>query len=172
MNYTHARGYSLVELMVAVSLFAIIMMLSAGSYLVMINVSRQAQGLIVGMNNLSFALDTMSRTIRTGSNYCGGTVCASADNFTFTDKDGRSITYRLTGTKIQETKNGNTFDLTDASTNITSLMFYPDGTEPGTTDGRQARVSIVISGSVTYSSNKPPQAFVVETSATMRGTDL
>jgi prepilin-type N-terminal cleavage/methylation domain-containing protein len=66
MNYTHARGYSLVELMVAVSLFAIIMMLSAGSYLVMINVSRQAQGLIVGMNNLSFALDTMSRTIRTG----------------------------------------------------------------------------------------------------------
>ena len=114
----------------------------------------------------------MARTIRTGTSYCGGNACAtSADNFTFTDKDGHIITYRLTGPKIQETKdNGSPFDLTDASTNITSLTFYPYGTVPG--DDHQARVSIVISGSVAYSSSKPPQTFVVETGATMRGTDL
>lgn len=173
MIYLHSRGYSLIELMVAVSLFAIVMMLSAGSYLVMISVNREAQSLTTGINNLSFALDTMARTIRTGSNYCGDThVCVSSTSFTFNDKDGNPITYQLNGSKIQETKNSTTFDLTDASTVITSLDFYPYGATPGAADGHQARVDIVISGSVTYSSSKPPQTFVVETGATMRGTDL
>jgi hypothetical protein len=159
--------------MVAVSLFALIMMLSAGSYLVMVSVNREAQALAGGINTLSFALDTMARTIRTGSNYCGDThVCVSPSSFTFSDKDGHAITYQLSGSKIQATKDVTTFDLTDSSVAITSLSFYPYGATPGGPDRHQARVGIVISGSVTYSPSKPPQTFVVETGATMRGTDL
>ena len=59
-----ARGYTLIELMVAVGLFAIVMMLASGAYLVMIGVSRQTQGIATGVDNLAFALETMTRITR------------------------------------------------------------------------------------------------------------
>ena len=62
-------GYTLVELIVAVGLFALVMLLAAGAYLMMIGVNRQAQGIATGIDNLSFALETMTRSIRTGTNY-------------------------------------------------------------------------------------------------------
>ena len=45
MMKNSSRGYTLIELMIAVGLFALIMMLAAGAYLMMIGISRQAQGI-------------------------------------------------------------------------------------------------------------------------------
>ena len=50
-------------------LFSLVMLLASGAYLVMIGISRQTQSVATGINNLSFALEAMTRTIRTGTNY-------------------------------------------------------------------------------------------------------
>lgn len=171
-----SSGYTLVELMVAVGLFALIMTLSAGSYVMMIGLNRQVQALTLGTNSLSFALDTMLRTIRSGSAYnCNGIGdCNGAGSFSFTDKDGNNITYRLSGGAIQETIGSVNDYLTDASSvTITSLTFYAYGTEPYSTGANkdQARVSITVTGIIRYGPNKT-QNFAIETGATMRGSDL
>ena len=169
------RGYTLVELMVAVGLFAIVMMLSSGAYLMMIGVNRQAQGMATGINDLSFALETMTRTIRTGGEYCGSSVPPCFNNsFSFKDIHGSVVTYSLVGTSIKQTVAGVQSALTDPSVTITSLQFNKSGVSPysSTHDTKQASVMIVVSGTVSSSANKTPQAFTVETLATMRAVDL
>lgn len=156
---THSKGYTLIELMVSMGLFAIIMLLASGSYLMMIGLNRQVQGISTGINNLSFALETMTRTIRTGTGYSGG-----GSTFSVTDANGRGMVYGLAGNAI--TQNG--MPLTDSSSvTITSLTFNAVGMTPG--DSIQSRVTMIITGTV---SGKIPQSFTIKTSATMRSLDI
>lgn len=167
------RGYTLVELIVAIGLFAAIMVLASGAYLLMISLNRQAQGIASGINNLSFALETMTRTIRTGSAYnCAGFGdCTNGSSFSFKNADGVEVTYRLSGDAlVQETGGGTARAITDPSAvKITSLAFYVTGTTRG--DTQQPQVTMLVSGSVTYGAEKT-QPFVIETGATMRGSDI
>ncbi|MFA6408062.1 MAG: prepilin-type N-terminal cleavage/methylation domain-containing protein [Candidatus Paceibacterota bacterium] len=169
-------GYTLVELMVAVGLFAIVMLLASGAYLVMIGLNRQAQGIATGINNLSFALETMTRSIRTGSGYTcpGGSDSCSTDTFSFTNSGGTVIKYSLSGSSVLETSGGSVQNtLTDSSVKITSLMFYVVGANPASAGNlQQARVTMIVSGEVSSSANKAPQTFVVQTGATMRLPDI
>ena len=98
MKNNTTRGYTLIELIVAVGLFAFVMTLVSGAYFLMIGLNRQAQGIATGINNLSFALETMSRTIRTGYDYdCGGLgdCPTGATNFSFISATGDTIAYRF-----------------------------------------------------------------------------
>lgn len=173
-------GYTLIELVVAVGLFSVVMLLASGAYLVMIGISRQAQGIATGIDNVSFALEVMTRDIRTGSDYCGSDlvgICTDT-SFSFRNEDMQETTYALgtqqgaSGTVGAVMQNG--LPLTDASVDITSLTFYPFGTAPNAigNDVAQSRVTVLISGSVSTSANKTPQHFTVETLATMRQSDL
>ncbi len=169
-------GFTLVELIVAIGLFSLVMLLASSSYLLMIDINRQAQGITTGINNLSFALSTMTRDIRTGTAYnCAdsGDCVLGGDSFTFIDEDGDTVTYAR-GT--QQGSNGQVGDITkndeiitDPSVNIESLIFYAFGTTPG--DANQSRVIIIVSGEVPYAAGKT-ETFTVETGATMRGSDL
>ncbi|MHB1163406.1 MAG: prepilin-type N-terminal cleavage/methylation domain-containing protein [Minisyncoccota bacterium] len=173
------RGYTLIELIVAVGLFALVMLLASGAYLVVIGVSRQAQGISTGIDNLSFALESMTRDIRTGSQYCNS-GCA-LNSFSFNNDGGVGTTYSrgmqlgpggaMVG-DIIKTVAGIPVILTDPSVDVTSLVFYWVGVSAAPGDYEQARVSIVASGQVSVGPGKPPQTFVVETSATMRGSDI
>lgn len=170
-----SKGYTLIELMVAMGLFAIIMLLASGAYLIMINLNRQAQGLATGIDNLSFALETMTRGIRTGSNYnCGGAGdCVSgANSFSFKDENGVVISYSLAASALQQTKNSVQSALTDPSVTVTSLTFYAFGTKPTAQgDYQQPHVTFTISGTVSSGPGKT-QSFTVESGATMRGPDI
>jgi len=152
------------------------MVLASGAYLMMIGFSRHAQGIATGINNLSFAIETMTRDIRTGSAYtCGGLGdCVGGGSFTFTPADGGAAVTYTSGT--QQGPSGSVGDitrngaaLTDPSVNITSLTFYTVGTAPG--DIYQPHVTIIISGTVSYGVGKI-EPFTIETGATMRGSDL
>ncbi|MEK7144402.1 MAG: prepilin-type N-terminal cleavage/methylation domain-containing protein [Patescibacteria group bacterium] len=176
------NGYTLIELVVAVGLFALVMTLASGAYLLMIDLNRQAQGIATGVDNLSFALETMTRSIRTGTAYRCGTLGSEGDcpgganSFSFTDASGADITYahgfqadEVTGAIV---KNG-TIILTDPSVSVSSLMFYVSGTATvASADFAQPYVTIIISGTVSSGPRKTPQVFTVETGATMRGIDL
>lgn len=66
-------AFTLIEMMVAVSIFAIVMVIAAGTLLSLVAVNERAQSIHSVMNNLDAALETMSRNIRTGSFYHCGT---------------------------------------------------------------------------------------------------
>ncbi len=176
-----SRGYTLIELVVAVGLFALVMTLASGSYLLMVDLTRQAQGISTGINNLSFVLETMTRSIRTGTSYnCGafGVDCLDGeDSFSFRDSNGTDITYAQgaqgpDGSIGTIVKNG-TIILTDPAISVSSLMFYVSGTGTITSgDFAQPYVTISISGTVSSGPRKKPQVFAIQTGATMRGIDL
>lgn len=165
------RGYTLVELIVAVGLFAVVMLLASGAYLVMIGLNRQVQGIATGIDNLSFALETMTRTIRTGTLYGCPSVGIDCPNggssFSVTDENGNVVNYARDVENGVITQNG--VALTDPSVHVSSLTFYAFGTTAG--DAYQPHVTIVVSGTVSYGAGKS-EPFTVETGATMRGPDL
>lgn len=171
------RGFTLVEIIIAVGLFTVIMTLASGAYLIMIGANRQAQSVATGINNLSFALETMTRTIRTGTNYgcpTEGIDCGNGgSSFSFRNENNALVTYDLSASTIRETKGGVSRMLTDSSVNISSLVFYASGTAGRPLgDYRQPRVTIVVSGTVSSGPGRPPESFTIETGATMRGSDI
>lgn len=174
-------GFTLIELMVAIGLFASIMTIAATAYLVMIHVNQQAQAIATEIDNISFALESMTRNIRSGSAYgCGSTAgnnCPypnGGNEFTFTDANGNSITYSLASGSIQEEKGTTLVNLTDPSVTISSLVFYVSGVNSYLTNGdtTQPYVTIIVSGTVPSGPGSAPQSFTIESSAAWRGSDI
>lgn len=171
---TRSRGYTLIELIVAVGVFALVMVLAAGAYLMMISFNRQVQSSVTGINTLASALDSMTRSIRTGINYnCGGfgDCPDGASSFSLMDETGRFVSYDRVDSAIHATVNGVTSTLTDPSVEISSLMFYVTGSSRVPNDYEQSRVTIVLSGSISAGPGKT-QSFTIETGASMRGSDI
>jgi len=181
MTTTFRRGgYTLIELMVSIAIFSIVMLLVTGSYLEMLAVQREAQATATASDNLAFTLESMARSIRTGSHYtCNGGVfptnCAQGGNsFSFIASDGvTAITYGRASNAIVETTDGNQFSLTDPSVSVTALTFYLVGSAPYSDGGDTAQpyVAITISGTVSAGAGKTVP-FSIETSAAMRSIDL
>lgn len=112
-------GFTLVELMVSLVIFSTVMVISAGTLLIMIDINAKAQAIYSSTTNLSFALDTITREIRTGHHYnCQGynppgstdhlpsirqeenyhvtSPCTNGNYIAFfREKDGYQIGYRL-----------------------------------------------------------------------------
>ncbi len=62
-------GFTLVEMIVSLAIFSIVVTVSVGALLVLVGTNQQLQGEQSVMTNLSFALDSLTREIRTGSGY-------------------------------------------------------------------------------------------------------
>jgi type II secretory pathway pseudopilin PulG len=68
-NKKNNIGFTLVEIIVSVSIFTIVMLVTMGALLTLNDSSRKAQALRTVIDNLNFAVEDMSRKIRTGSFY-------------------------------------------------------------------------------------------------------
>jgi prepilin-type N-terminal cleavage/methylation domain-containing protein len=96
----HTKGFTLIEMLVSVAIFSVVMVMALGALLSLSTADRKAQALKSAVDNLDFALDSMSRSIRTGNNYhCGSLIggdCQSGSNtFYFTDNHGVVTGYQL-----------------------------------------------------------------------------
>jgi prepilin-type N-terminal cleavage/methylation domain-containing protein len=67
-------GFTLIEMIVSLGVFSIVVTMTIGAMLVLVSNNQQIQGEQSVMTNLAFAMDTMTREIRTGYNY----YCVSA----------------------------------------------------------------------------------------------
>ncbi len=66
------RGFTLIEMLVSVAIFTVVMVIALGALLSLSEADRKAQTISAAVNNLSFAVDSISRLLRTGINYhCG-----------------------------------------------------------------------------------------------------
>lgn len=95
-----SRGFTLIEMLVSVAIFSVVMVMALGALLSLSAADRKAQSLKSAIDNLNFAIDSMSRTIRTGYNYhCGsasGGDCPTGSNtFVFTSYGGATVYYKL-----------------------------------------------------------------------------
>jgi prepilin-type N-terminal cleavage/methylation domain-containing protein len=160
------RGYSLVELIVSVAIFSIVMLVAGAAFLSLINLDRQARATNDVVTNLSYVVESMERSIRTGTVYSGG-----GSNFSFTDAEGRTVQYRLSNAQIQQQINtGGWIPLTDPRVRVESLAFYVRGADPN--DTYQPGVLFTLKGSVRPDAKSAPVEFLVESGAAQRLLDL
>ncbi len=153
-------GFTLIEVLVAVSVFAVVATISTGALMSISDAQQKILSLRIVQDNLSYALDTMGKEIRTGSFYhCGidindfnttprdCSVFPGGPSFTFLNGPGDTVTYRLNNNSIERVLNGNLVNLlvmTSPDTVINSLSFYVTGSLIG--DKIQPRVTIILKG--------------------------
>lgn len=181
------KGFTLIEVLVSVSIFAMVMLVATGSVFSIVAANKKTHSLKSIMTNLNFALESMVRDIRVGSDYTctgngnSGPNCPTTPgtSFTFTanrdiDGDGLvndQVTYSLVSNRIQRRvfggNNPTTAYITASEINITNMQFYVIGSGSG--DGKQPKVVIVIQGNAgtgTTGSN-----FNIETTVSQRAID-
>ncbi len=63
------KGFTLIEIMVSLGIFAVVAVIAVGAFLKIIDANKQSQSLQTAMNNTNFALESMVREMRVGTNY-------------------------------------------------------------------------------------------------------
>lgn len=82
-------GFTLIELMVSISIFAVVMVMSMGAVFAIVDANRKSRSLKSAMNNLNLAIETISRNVKFGTNWkCDGASsdCANGSSITFNDR--------------------------------------------------------------------------------------
>lgn len=64
-----SSGFTLIEIMVATSIFMMIMLIAFGTLISTSNTAKQSQALRSAMDNVNFAMESMTRSLRTGTDY-------------------------------------------------------------------------------------------------------
>lgn len=163
LRQSSEKGFTLIELTVAVALFTVIMLVSVGALLSLVTANRKARSLESVINNLNITLDGMVRGVRMGSTYnCGGASVPSpssgancpdgASTFSFApygsdvDIQSERFVYSFSNGQIMRSTQGgsNTVAITAPEVTITDLKFYVIGTIVG--DVHQPKVVIVVKG--------------------------
>lgn len=178
-------GFTLVELMVSLTLFTIVVLAAVSTLYTVNSASRKVQAMRIVMDNLNFAIESMSRTIRTGTEIaCGGEgnygtsladcpFSSQGANSTLIVKstfDGDNyVQYQLNNGEIQKQVKvggvwGDWVSLTTPEINVQSLSFYVEGADPA--DNKQTGVEILINGTATAASEISP--FAIQTYVSQR----
>lgn len=179
------KGFTLVELIIAVTLFTVIASFSIGAVLSIFDANRRAQSTKTVVDNLNLSIENMARSVRFGgSYYCGissGLTSTSncpngGDALSVTFDTSMRVVYRRSvngsngfGT-IQKSENGGSSysDITSPDTNIQYLKFYVLDADAG---GEQPYVIAVIKG---YVGNKATtqSSFTIQTLMSQRQLDI
>lgn len=181
------QGFTLVELMVALTLFTIVVLAAVSSLYTVNSASRKVQAMRTVMDNLNFAIESMSRTVRTGTALtCGGAGSTSV-NCPFVSQLGDTqllVSSTLGADQLVEYafgyhQNGNGaikkrtqtggvwsdwISLTAPEIDIEKLTFYVDGASR--TDSAQPSVQLFVSGTAATVSEVAP--FAIQTYISQR----
>lgn len=157
------RGYLLIELMVAITIFSIVVVIAVGSFVNALRTQRQVAALSGAESNLDVALEQMAREIRTGSLFCvmadgitfdpacGCSVHYDAQNnivetcsaITFTDADGNNVEYSLdTSSTLEKSVNGTAQEVTGSNVKVQYFNSILFGNTPG--DHWNPRITITL----------------------------
>lgn len=157
------KAFTLIELMVSVALFSIVVMISMTAILSVVDSTKKAQSMKSVMNNLNFALETMTRSIKTGKQM---TVHENGASVTVVDQTGLSLEYTSGTVTVNSvtshniTRNGEAITAPEVS--IDTLKFYD-----GTILGGQPSVVMVVQGTVKLT-ERTSSVFNIQTTITQR----
>ena len=164
--YNSQTGFTLIELMVSLTVFSIVMVISVGTLLTLIDANAKAQALYMATTNLSFALDAITRDIRTGhlyhcynrgetepsTGYNAQNCINGGNSLAFTrDWDSTMVRYRLSaGGRIQQNvgNSGSWEDMTSDKVVIDRFEFVVKNTDELPGNKKQPTIDVVVSGYV------------------------
>jgi len=174
------RGFTLIEMIVAVSLFTVVMVSGIGALVSMIDANRKAQSLRTVMDNLNFALENITRSMRVGVDYHCGSVgdlnsprdCpVDGDSFiAFTNSEGDRIIFRFNNGRIEKSEDlGVSYlGITAPEIIIDELRFFVQGSVEG--DGLQPKVLVIVRGTA-GTTQKTNTSFSLQTLSSQRLRD-
>jgi type II secretory pathway pseudopilin PulG len=196
-NFKNQSAFTLVEMLVSIAVFMSVMTVAVSSLISIINVNRKTQEIKSVVDNVTFAIDTISRNVRIGTKYScstnvGGTYIGdySADdkckNFQYRKSSAEYVQYQFVASPA--TGEGNiqrricsgdnsgcptTWQSMTAPTDIvkiTNMTFYVigAGTESlPAAQRKQPRLIITVEG-VIVESNGTKTSFSLQTTASQR----
>ena len=184
------KGFTLIEIMVSVSIFMIVMTISMGTIVTIVDANRKSQTLRTVMDNLNFTIEAMTRTIRFGTNYhcdvadttppiTSPNDCASgASSIVVRASNGDIVTYKLDNGQIKRDvdsligTDSSDYALTSSDVFIATTTFRVIGSYEysGGENVLQPQVIITIGG---YSGSKPTSrsSFLLQTTVSQRVFD-
>ena len=180
-------------MMVSIALFSVVMLVTTGSLLALVDANRKAQELHSVMENLNIAVDGMIRAARMGTTYhCDriGTITSPADCtstgapfFAFETyggnptlaSDQREYWFAQDANgigRLYESIDGGTtsYPVTAPEVNLQSVAFYVSGSTPQ--DSAQPRLIVVVKGIAGASKVKLQTSFTIQATASQRALDL
>lgn len=175
---TIQKGFTLVEMLVAIAIFMIVVTTTLGAFLKMVDVNKKVQSVRNAMDNANLAMETMMRNIRLGYDYCQVGPGCDGNNISFRDQSGNIVTYELVegpsvlGQKespfqMARTVNGGPqVAITSPDIAIEDLTFEVNGGSIG--DGVQAHVKIFVKGTTLLLNNEHNFDFSFQSLATQR----
>lgn len=146
-------GFTLVEMIVAVGITSTVLLSGLGLLLTFNTIQRKSINAQNVHDNIRFAMETMSREMRTGDSFCAvSTPCtpnptcawpAGCTQFAFRQTfTNEAVVYKLDGNVVKVSRDGGVsfLPITDPQRAVTNLKFYITGV--GIID--QERVTIVM----------------------------
>ncbi len=166
---TKKSGFTLIETMISVSIFVVVITIGIGSLMTIVSANKKLQIQRQTIDSMSFALELMSRKIRTASQGVGGNfITTTGNSLSFTDQSGIPITYTLQGNELVSIDTlGNVTPLTPSNVEIADLRFTTAGLMP-IGDGK-AFIRINLTGTINYKTTSTP--FSLQTSISPRLID-
>jgi len=186
------KGFTLIEVMVSVSIFTMVMLVATGAVFSIVEANKKTHTLKSVMTNLDFALESMVRNIRVGTNYAcldssgsllAGDCPGGANGISFTSNITNDL---IPGSNLQfeytfgQDANGvgrvyrkvvgqdsSPIAITAKEINITDMRFFIVGSVAG--DNKQPKVVILIRGYAGAGDTKSD--FNIETTVTERSID-
>ena len=177
-----SRGFTLIELMVATSIFVVVMLASMSSLFALLGAGKYSRSLRFAMDNVNFAMESMTRSIRMGTNYYCVPNSESMPNdmdVTRDCNDGTYVTFVPPGVPTSRagyrwdssaktlescTSPSNCVNIVSPDVHIDNLRFFVNGS--GVSDNTQASVYIIMKGTITTKDG--PTSFAIQTMASQR----
>ncbi|MDP3726505.1 MAG: type II secretion system protein, partial [bacterium] len=180
-RFKFKRGFTLVEMIVAVAVFTVVMVSGIGALMSMIDANRKAQSLRIVMDNLNFALENITRTMRVGIDYHCGRLgdlhtprdCAlEGDSFiAFKDSGGDLLIFNLNNGRIEKSSDGGAtyLGITAPEITIQELKFFVRGSTSA--DQIQPEVLVIVRG-IAGVTAKVRTTFNLQTTVSQRLLDV
>ncbi len=127
------KGFTLVEMMVAMSLFVIVVSIASATFVRSLRTQRQVSSLMAANENASFALERVVREIRTGTAFSG-----SGERLSFTNEANEAVVYDVVEGALRRSGR----PITASNVLVSYLSFSVRGNEVG--DGRSTRVTVFL----------------------------
>ncbi len=173
-------------MIIAFGVFAAVMVIAAGSLVSLMDANRKTQAEKTVANNLHFALENMSRSLRMGRAYhCGSAGVLSEPRdcpeipesfLSFVSAEGDMVAYQLAGTAIERavrraSESGPLvfMPLTAPEIQVERLQFFVDGAPSA--DKRQPR-ALILAGGVIKGKGGIESRFDIETLVSQRLLDV
>jgi len=177
-------GFTLIEMLVSVALFSIVVVIAMGAILTVLDSNRKAQTVNSVMNNLNFAMESITRHVKTGVDpviigsganakltvdgivLSGGDFTRQKVSFKFIETDGLGSVGRCIGTSCSN--DASFVAITAPEVDVDNFLIKQSGYEDA---GDQPRTFIFIEGKVVFN-NSIQSTFRTQTTISQRRLDI